>query len=95
MGQYRLSNEAKMDLARIYWRGREEYTEEQAEKYYHAFFQRFEEIAEVPFKYQAVDHIKEGYRRSVCGVDNIYYRVISGDVEIMRVLGRQDAGERL
>ncbi|WP_232465116.1 type II toxin-antitoxin system RelE/ParE family toxin [Oleiphilus messinensis] len=73
-----------MDLARIYWRGREEYTEEQAEKYYHAFFQRFEEIAEVPFKYQAVDHIKEGYRRSVCG-----------DVEIMRVLGRQDAGERL
>ncbi|MCP5209170.1 MAG: type II toxin-antitoxin system RelE/ParE family toxin [Hahellaceae bacterium] len=95
MGQYRLSNEAKMDLARIYWRGREEYTEEQADKYYHAFFQRFEEIAETPFKYQAVDHIKEGYRRSVCGVDNIYYRVIGGDIEIMRVLGRQDAGGRL
>ncbi len=95
MGQYRLSNEAKMDLARIYWRGREEYTEERADRYYQAFFKRFQEIADAPFKYQAIDHIKEGYRRSVCGVDSIYYRAIGGGVEIMRILGRQDVGENL
>ncbi len=34
MRGYKLSEEAKMDLARIYWRGREEYTEEQADRYY-------------------------------------------------------------
>lgn len=95
MGLYRLSHEAKMDLARIYWRGREEYTEEQADRFYYAFFQRFEEIAETPFKYQAVDHIEQGYRRSVCGVDNIYYRLTGGIVKIMRVLGRQNLGEKL
>ena len=64
-----------MDLARIYWRGREEYTEEQADRYYEAFIARFDELAEFPFKYQAVDHIQSGYRRSVCGVDSIYYRL--------------------
>lgn len=95
MTQYKLTNEAKMDLARIYWRGVEEFGEVQAERYYEAFFCRFDEIAESPFKYQAVDHIREGYRRSVCGVDSIYYRQIDGAVEIMRVLGRQEASETL
>lgn len=52
-------------------------------------------IVESPFKYQAVDHIREGYRRSVCGVDSIYYRQIDGAVEIMRVQGRQEASETL
>ena len=93
--RYRLSNDAKMDLARIYWRGVEEFGEHQAERYYEALFQRFDEIAEAPYQYQAVDHTREGYRRSVCGVDSIYYRLNGEVVEIMRVLGRQDADERL
>lgn len=90
MGRYRISEEAKMDLARIYWRGRGEYSEEQADRYYGTLIRRFEELAETPYKYQAVDHIREGYRRSVCGVDSVYYRVDGDVVEIMRILGRQD-----
>jgi len=90
MGSYKLNEEAKMDLAQIYWRGRQEYTEAQADGYYEAFFERFEELAEMPYKYQAVDHVREGYRRSVCGVDSIYYRLNGDVVEIMRILGRQD-----
>lgn len=93
--RYKLSNEAKMDLARIYWRGVEEFGEPQADRYYEALIQRFSDIAEAFHKYQSVDHIRESYRRSVCGVDSIYYRVSGGLTEIMRVLGRQDAGERL
>lgn len=84
-----------MDLARIYWRGVEEFGERQAEEYYEALFQRFDDFAEAPYKYQSVDHIREGYRRSVCGVDSIYYRINGEVVEIMRVLGRQDVHERL
>lgn len=38
MTQYKLTNEAKIDLARIYWRGVEEFGEVQAERYYEAFF---------------------------------------------------------
>ena len=93
--RYRLSEDAKMDLARIYWRGVEEFGERQAESYYEALFQRFDELAEAPYKYQSVDHIREGYRRSVCGVESIYYRINGELVEIMRVLGRQDVFERL
>lgn len=92
---YKLSNEAKIDLARIYWRGVEEFGEQQAERYYDALIQRFDEITEAPYKYQAVDHIREGYRRSVCGVDSIYYRMNGETPEIMRILGRQDIGEVL
>lgn len=95
MAQYRLSSDAKMDLARIYWRGVGAFGELQAERYYEAFFRRFDEIAESPFKYQAVDHVREGYRRSVCGAGSIYFRVVGGIIEIMRILGRQDATETL
>lgn len=95
MQRYKLSLEAKMDLARIYWRGVEKFGEHQADRYYHALIDRFDEIVDVPYKYQSVDHIRDGYRRSVCGVDSIYYRLNDEVVEIMRVLGRQDAHEKL
>ena len=95
MPRYKLSTEAKMDLARIYWRGQQEFGTAQAEHYYAALIQRFEEIAEAPYKYQTVDHVREGYRRSVCGVDSIYYRLNEEVVEIMRVLGRQDLHKSL
>ena len=47
-------------------------------------------MAEAPNQYQAVEHIRRGYRRIVCGVDTIYFRLEGEMVEIMRVLGRQD-----
>ena len=45
--------------------------------------------------YQAVDDIREGYRRSVCGVDSIYFRIFDGTVEVMRILGQQDVEQSL
>jgi toxin ParE1/3/4 len=75
MATYRLSENAREDLRRIYRRGLREYGEAQADEYYNALFDRFDQIAERPFLYPAVDDIREGYRRSVCGVDSIYYRI--------------------
>jgi len=92
---YKFSNEAKMDLARIYWHGVKIFGEHQAENYFEKLIRRCDEISEAPYKYQTVDHIREGYRRSVCGVDSIYYRVNGEVIEIMRVLGRQDAEESM
>jgi toxin ParE1/3/4 len=87
---YKISKKAKMDLARIYWRGVREFGDAQAEKYYNALIDRFESIAENPLIYPMVDHVRLGYRRSVCGADSIYYQMNNDHVEIMRVLGRQD-----
>lgn len=63
---------------------------QKADQYFFAFIKRFEQIAIDPYLYPAVDDIRDGYRRSVCGVDTIYYRVVVGGVEIVRILGRQD-----
>lgn len=90
MASYRITEDAKADLERIYRRGLREYGEARADQYFDALFERFEELAAQPCLYQAVDDVRPGYRRSVCGVDSIYYRAVDGTVEIMRILGQQD-----
>ena len=95
MGNYRLSENAKADLTRIYRRGLREHGEVQADKYYNAFFDRFEQLAEQPLLYPLVNEIREGYRRSVCGLDSIYYRVHEETVEIMAIIGQQELEEWL
>jgi len=93
MANYRISEDAKADLRRIYRRGVREYGEAQADQYYDALFDRFEQLAMRPYLYQAVDDIRIGYRRCVCGVDSIYYRVDGDTAEIMAILGQQDVDE--
>jgi toxin ParE1/3/4 len=56
---------------------------------------RFEKIADQPYLYSAVNHVREGYRRRVCGADSIYYRIADDDVEIMAIIGQQDADQWL
>ena len=58
MAKYRLSNEAKKDLIRIHQYGVERFGIIQADKYFHTFFAYFELIAEQPFSFESVDHIK-------------------------------------
>lgn len=90
MSKYRLSNVAKEDLIRIYNYGAIQFGIRQADKYFENFFVHFELIAENPFAFESVDFIKSGYRRCVCGVDSILYKVNEDLVEIMTIIGRQD-----
>jgi toxin ParE1/3/4 len=90
MSEYRLSNVAKEDLIRIYNFGAKQFGIRQADKYFENFFVHFELIAENPFAFESVDFIKPGYRRCVCGVDSILYKVNEDLVEIMTIIGRQD-----
>jgi len=90
MAEYRLSNEAREDLIRIHHYGVEKFGISQADKYFDAFFECFDIIAQRPFSFESVAYIKKGYRRCVCGVDSIYYRIEDGTVEIMAIIGRQD-----
>jgi toxin ParE1/3/4 len=94
MVNYRLAPEAKADLERIWIYGLENWGLEAADKYYAAFFEHFKQVAEQPYLYPAAD-IREGYRRSVCGADSVYYRVVGEAVEIMAVIGRQQADDWL
>lgn len=95
MVNYKLTKEAEADIIRIHQWGVSKHGETQADEYYWKLHQRFEQLAEQPYMYSAVDDIRSGYRRSVCGVDSIYYRVVVGGVEIIRVLGHQDVVDLL
>lgn len=91
MGIYRLSKEAEADLIRIHQWGVRNHGEARADQYFAAFFDHFEQLAELPLLHP-VSEIREGYRRSVCGKDSVFYRIDSGTIEIMAVIGRQDFG---
>ena len=95
MANYRLTNEAKNDLIRIHQYGVQKFGMTQADKYFNSFFEHFDIIAENPFSFESVDHIKKGYRRCVCGVDSIYFRLNNDTVEIIAIIGRQDLSEKL
>jgi toxin ParE1/3/4 len=90
MNSYRISTIAKQDLIRIYHYGVMKFGVQQADNYFNAFFDCFKLIAQQPFSFEAVDYIKPGYRRCICGADSIYYRIVENTVEIMTIIGRQD-----
>ena len=94
MGNYKLRDEAEADLIRIHQWGVRHHGEEQADRYFAAFFDHFEQLAEQPLLYPVSD-IREGYRRSVCGKDSVFYRIDGETVEIMAVIGQQDTDQWL
>lgn len=93
MSKYKLSKTAKEDLIRIHQFGVRKFGMEQADRYFNAFFESFESIAKRPLSFESVEFIKPGYRRCVCGVDGIYFRITDDTVEIMAIIGRQDASK--
>lgn len=92
---YKLTLEAKADLARIYRRGFEEFGERQADQYFRNFFERFDLLADQPEMYPAADDVAQGLRKSVCGRDTIYYEIAETGVIIQFILGRQDIRRRM
>ena len=90
MIKYRLTEEAKEDLRRIYEYGYKEFGENLADEYFHSFFEAFIKIAESSLIYQSVDNIRLGYRRCPHRSDVIYYRINQDTIEIMAIIGGQD-----
>jgi toxin ParE1/3/4 len=95
MAKYRLSNEAKNDLIRIHHYGVKKFGMTQADKYFESFFEYFKIISQRPFSFESFDYIKKDYRRCVCGIDSIYYKINNDVVEIMAIVGRQDLNDIL
>ncbi|WP_031431981.1 type II toxin-antitoxin system RelE/ParE family toxin [Methylomicrobium agile] len=95
MGSYKLTRKARADLKRIWLYGVKMHGSQRADQYHRGILERLDQIADHPYLFQAVDHIREGYRRSVYGTDSIYYRINDDMVEIMAILGRQDTEDWL
>ena len=79
----------------MYSEGLDVWGEAQADRYFDGVLDRLDKISAAPRQYQAVDHIRAGYRRSVYEQHSIYF-VIDGDiVEVRGIVKRQDIGARL
>lgn len=90
MDKYIVSVSAKEDLIRIHQYGTKKFGTRQADKYFNDFFDCFKSIAENPFAFESVDFIREGYRKCVCGVDTVFFRIVNNKVQIMAIVGMQD-----
>ena len=94
MRRYSLTHAADQDLEQIFDYGIDSFGVHVAIDYQRALIARFGKIAENPYLYQ-ISPLRDGYRRSVCGVHSIYYRLVGDEVEIVRILGRQNASSHL
>jgi len=95
MASYRLNRETLEDLDRLYEHGVLTFGLRQADAYFDGIVSRFQKIADQPELYPAIDHIRQGYRRSVYRSHSIYYRIDPGEIVIVRILGQQDIGKAL
>ena len=90
MYKYDLSKQAKEDLLRIYEYGIGRFGIEQADKYFDMMHNCFSKIAKNPYLFPTASSIKSNYRKCVCGVEAIYYKVVATGVVITTIIGRQD-----
>ncbi|MBP6425666.1 MAG: type II toxin-antitoxin system RelE/ParE family toxin [Flavobacterium sp.] len=90
MYHYDLSEQAKIDLLRIYEYGMIQFGVVQADKYFDMIHDCFNKIAKNPYLFPAVSNIKLNYYKCVCGVDSIYYKIIGNGIEVTTIIGRQD-----
>ena len=74
MVNYKLNEEADKDLDRLYEYGVLSFGLDQADRYYEGLIERFYELVDNPKLWQAVDHIRTGYRRSVYASHSILER---------------------
>jgi toxin ParE1/3/4 len=91
MYKYVLTIDAEEDIVRIYEYGIGQFGMQQADKYYEMLFDCFDKIASNPYLFPSAEHILQGYRYCVCGIDTIYYAITNQEiVEIITIIGRQD-----
>ena len=86
MANYKLSDAADQDFEQLFEYGIDNFGLARAKSYVDGLIIQFQSIAENPLHYQAVDHVRMGYRRSVYGEHTIYYVVSNDCVKIMRIL---------
>lgn len=93
MANYRLTAAAEDDLDRLYIYGVANFGLDQTERYTAGLIDHFAILGDAPLLYPAVDEVRVGYRRSVYRAHSVYYRIDGDDIEIVRVLGREDRDE--
>jgi len=87
---YRISEKAVQDLEQIWFYTFENWSVEQADRYYNLIISEIEFIAGHFTSGKSMNHVKEGYRASRVKSQLIFYKLGSDHVvEIIRILHQQ------
>lgn len=85
--RYAISKKANQDIEKIWLYTYENWSLEQADRYYNLILDEIEFIAENFESGKSVDYLKEGYRASIVKSHIIFYKKSTSNiVEIIRVL---------
>jgi len=85
-GNYGLSPRAKRDVYEIWEYTAERWGIDQAEIYIRQMWQNIDAVANKPTVGQKCSEVREGYYKFPSGAHFIFYKVIEGGVDVVRIL---------
>jgi len=85
-GRYTLTPRAQADVAEIWDYTAKRWGEDQAAFYLRRMFDTIERLAGKPDLGASCEHVRAGYRKHPCGSHVLFYRLVEGDVDAVRVL---------
>ena len=87
MVNYRISNKAVSDLDEIWIYTFENWSVQQADRYYNLIISEIEYLATNPDSGKSMEHIKRGYRASKVKSHLIFYKLSANNIiEVVRIL---------
>lgn len=93
---YKLSYEAQNDIEDIWLYTFENWSLEQADRYYQLIFDEIEYLTRNPSSGKEYTHVRKGYFRSKVKSHFIFYKVTLEGIEIIRILHQgMDIDDRL
>ena len=97
MARFKLTNEAVKDLEEIWIYTYQNWSVEQADRYYNLIIDEIEFLSSNPLSGRSMDYIKEGYRVSKVKSHLVFYKIITNEaIEIIRILHqRMDVKNRM
>ena len=97
MARFKLTNEAVKDLEEIWIYTYQNWSVEQADRYYNLIIDEIEFLSSNPLSGRSMDYIKEGYRVSKVKSHLVFYKIITNAaIEIIRILHqRMDVKNRM
>ncbi len=83
---YKISRQALLDIENIWLYTFENWSIEQADRYYNLLMNEIEYIADNPTSGRDYGHVRKGYFRTKVKSHYIFYKVRKNGVEIIRIL---------
>jgi toxin ParE1/3/4 len=83
---YALTNEAHSDMEGIWTYTVENWSIEQADRYFNLIIDEINYICTNTAAGRSMDHVKEGYRASKVKSHLIFYRIVNNTIEVIRIL---------